>query len=270
MSAYNAADTIEKAITSVLNQTHKDIELIIVEDCSSDKTLEIISTFKDNRVKVIKHKENLGAGWSRYDGIKASTGGYTTFLDSDDWLDKDCIETLLANAIQTGADMVSPGYIAHFENSEVPLIPKRCVLMNEAKYHQDEADCLRFLNVALIKQTLWDKVEYCKRRFVEDSPTLIKLIYYANKRSILDYAGYHYIQRNSSLVHSASQYKYWIFETLCAIDAYNFMHKHGENTMDLRLVFSKFANFPIKHSMEEEKLFKEELNEIKEFINNNI
>lgn len=270
MSAYNTESTINKAIQSVLNQTHKDIELIIVEDKSTDSTLNIINTIKDNRILVIKHSVNQGAGVSRYDGVKHSTGDYTTFLDSDDYLELDCIEKLLECAAKTNADIVSPGYIINIGDSERILNPKEQVVEGLQKY-QTTNECLRFLNPALIKHTLWDKVEYSKRRFVEDTPTLVKLIWFANKRAICSYAGYHYIQRENSLIHSASNYKTWIFETLCSIDVYNFMKSVGnEKNCPIKMVLMKLCSYPIEVDKEEKKLYFNELNEIKTFINNNI
>ena len=73
MSAYNAQKTISRAIRSVLNQTYDDIELIVVNDCSTDNTEKIVKKYKDNRIVYIKHDVNLGAGCARNTGIKNAT-----------------------------------------------------------------------------------------------------------------------------------------------------------------------------------------------------
>ena len=65
ISAYNSEKTIEKAIKSCLNQTYKDLEIIVVEDCSTDKTKEVIKSIKDDRIKLIENEKNLGAGMCR-------------------------------------------------------------------------------------------------------------------------------------------------------------------------------------------------------------
>lgn len=228
MSAYNAEKSIEKAIKSVLNQTYKNIELIIIEDCSTDNTLNIIKSFNDPRITLIQHKNNLGAGYSRFDGIKSITGDYTTFLDSDDYLKEDCIETLINEALRTNADMVSPGYTAIYPNGEIePKIPKQSyVLTKEKVYWIDPSDCLRFLNPALVKSDLWNKVEYSKRRFIEDSPTLIKLLYFTNIRAVLNYSGYYYVQNPNSLCHTKTTYDYYLNQIICSIDAFEFFKKH--------------------------------------------
>lgn len=90
MPAYNAEKNIEKSITSILNQTMADWELIIVNDGSIDRTFDIISEYalKDNRITVINREENKGIAYSRNEAIERSIGTYIAFLDSDDlWID---------------------------------------------------------------------------------------------------------------------------------------------------------------------------------------
>lgn len=223
MSAYNTEKLIEKAIKSVLEQTYPNIELIIIEDCSTDSTLEVIQKIiRENPgsdIKLIAHCKNLGAGWSRYDGIKASSGDYTTFLDSDDWLDRECIETLVKAAEETGADIVSPGFKTVDDKVTIRKPSKRIVVEGNDKFYMDSSDTCRFLNTNLIKATLWNEVKYSKRRFCEDSPTYIKLIAKAEKRCILDYAGYNYYQNSTSLIHISSPYKKEIYSILCLLDS---------------------------------------------------
>ena len=86
MPAYNAENYIEKSIQSVLNQTYKDFELIVINDKSTDNTMNIVNDFirKDQRIKVIDLKENQGVAQARNHGIVASTGRFIAFLDSDD------------------------------------------------------------------------------------------------------------------------------------------------------------------------------------------
>lgn len=98
ITAYNVEKYIEKAINSVLNQTYKDIELVVVEDCSTDNTLKIIKDLQKSdttfSINLVQHLKNVGAGLSRRDGIKASTGDFIMLLDADDWLNEDYIEHL--------------------------------------------------------------------------------------------------------------------------------------------------------------------------------
>lgn len=89
MPAYNAQETIGAAIESVLNQTFQKYELLVVNDCSEDRTSMIIESYyqKDNRIRLFQNKENLGVAESRNRALKKAQGQYIAFLDSDDlWL----------------------------------------------------------------------------------------------------------------------------------------------------------------------------------------
>jgi glycosyltransferase involved in cell wall biosynthesis len=81
---YNREKLIVKSIKSVLNQTYRNFEIIIIDDCSSDNTINEINKLKDNRIRYIKIRKNKGANFCRNLGIKKSTGEYISFLDSDD------------------------------------------------------------------------------------------------------------------------------------------------------------------------------------------
>lgn len=84
LPTYNRAGIIHNSIKSVLNQTVKDYEIIIVDDCSTDNTLEVINRFNDKRIKYIRHKKRKGGSAARNTGIKCSNTEYIAFLDSDD------------------------------------------------------------------------------------------------------------------------------------------------------------------------------------------
>lgn len=84
MPSYNTGSFIEETINSVISQTYKNWELIIVDDCSTDNTDEVVSTFQDERIKYFKNEENSGAAISRNKAISESKGKYIAFLDSDD------------------------------------------------------------------------------------------------------------------------------------------------------------------------------------------
>ena len=89
--AYNSGSKIRECIDSILNQSHKDLELILVDDCSKDDTYEIMCEYeeKDSRVKAFRNYINRGAGHSRNVGLDSATGEYVTFVDSDDYLELD-------------------------------------------------------------------------------------------------------------------------------------------------------------------------------------
>lgn len=82
--SYNRAETIRRSVDSVLNQSYRDIEVIVVDDCSTDGTLDVISGYTDNRLRCVKHKQNRGACAARNTGIEYARGEYIAFQDSDD------------------------------------------------------------------------------------------------------------------------------------------------------------------------------------------
>ncbi|QOR57649.1 GtrB [uncultured phage cr130_1] len=263
MSAYNAQNTIRRAIRSVLNLTYKDVELIVVNDCSTDDTEKIIKKYKDNRIVYIKHDVNLGAGCARNTGIKHATGDYIAFLDSDDYYNKEYLQTM-ANGTDDGKfDIVSSGYIViEGKHKKTKKPTARKVYGNN--YVKDDSGTIHFLNVQLIKRSLFDNVEYCKRRFIEDSSTFVKLLYYAKNRNILNYAGYNYVQNPNSLIHSSSEYKKYLYNLLCAKDTHLFFIQVGHQEMyDFGLFLLKVLSM---NTPKKEDGFEEERKEIMEYI----
>ncbi len=86
---YNRANVLPRAVNSVLAQTFQDFEIIIVDDCSKDNTVDVVRGFSDPRIKFIQHEQNKGGNATRNTGIKAAIGEFIAFLDSDDeWLPK--------------------------------------------------------------------------------------------------------------------------------------------------------------------------------------
>ena len=109
---YNTEKYLKKCLESVCNQTLKDIEIICINDCSTDNSLEILKEYsaKDNRIKIIDFKENKGAAVARNTGIDEAQGEYLGFVDSDDFVDLDFYEKLYNKAIETEADVVKGSY----------------------------------------------------------------------------------------------------------------------------------------------------------------
>lgn len=274
MSCYNAEKTLERAITSVLDNTYKNIELVLIDDCSSDSSLAIATSFNDDRVHIIQHKENLGAGISRKDGIESSVGEYICFCDSDDVLLPNHISDLVEASLKYDADIVTSGYTIvdgdTSRDNEERKADKVYVLENESKYAILKADILRFLNPSLVRRKLWDKVTYSTRRYIEDSPTLIKLLWYANKRVVLPQSTYLYYQNAGSLTHTKDPFKDMLYQTLCVIETYNFFSQvnHPEYAPD-DLMLGKIMSFlALKPSEEHKSEYKSEIQEVKRFMNN--
>lgn len=275
MSCYNAEKTLERAITSVLNNTYKNIELLIIEDCSTDDSLYIASKIanEDSRVKVILHKENQGAGVSRKDGIEKAEGEYICFCDSDDVLLENHIKNLVDASIKYDADIVTTGFTVVDGETDKTIEGRKVdeveVLEGARKYAILKVDVLRFLNPSLVRRKLWDKVTYSTRRFIEDSPTLIKLLWYANKRVILPESTYLYYQNKGSLTHIEDNFRKVLYQTLCVMETSKFFTEEV-NKPEMAppiMVMAKIANYLVTIPTEENKKeFNKEIQEVKQFI----
>jgi glycosyltransferase involved in cell wall biosynthesis len=119
---YNRASKIKRAIESVLCQTYKDFELIIVNDCSTDKTVQTINQFTDSRIKLLHTPKNSGAAVARNIGIKNAKGDIISFLDSDDFYEPEILEVsynlLNESNSKTGFIWTGLRYISNNKNSE--------------------------------------------------------------------------------------------------------------------------------------------------------
>lgn len=221
MTAYNMEQYITEAMSSCLNQTYKDIELIVVEDCSTDNTLALIEVIasQDERVVVIRHEQNLGPGMGRRDGINAATGDYFITVDADDWLDGDFIESLADRAKASGADIVSGGIT--IERGE-GYWEKTCygdlVCTGLDKVKKFWGEKVVFMNNKIIRTSFRDKIQYCHRRFIEDTPTIIPMLHMANQVDYVSNTGYHYRMQDDSLTHKADPFKYALYRALCCMD----------------------------------------------------
>lgn len=228
-TAYNIEAYIGKCIDSLLAQTHEDIEIIVVNDCSTDKTMDIVGMFDDKRIKVVNHSQNMGAGWARRTGISVATGEYVITVDGDDWLAPDFIEALVKNAKETDADIVSGGitYVwsdTYWETKRfLPHISE-----GMAKFQDYDNRKIVFLNNKLVRRTMYDTVPYSTRRYCEDTPVILPLLYYANKVSYVDTQGYYYLQHDKSLCRRVNDFEEAMFKALCSQEMQAFFHDKGE------------------------------------------
>ncbi len=116
---YNVEKYISRCLDSLINQSLKDIEIIVVNDCTPDASMKIVEEYaeKDNRIIILNHEINSGLMVARRTGYKAATGDYITFCDSDDMLLLNSVEVLYRTAIESGADIVS-GDMQRFTDSK--------------------------------------------------------------------------------------------------------------------------------------------------------
>ncbi|MBQ2890573.1 MAG: glycosyltransferase [Clostridia bacterium] len=145
---YNAEDYIEECVKSVLSQTYKDIELLLINDGSTDKTGEMLDLFpeKDERVRVF-HKENGGTHTARNLGLDNAKGEYVMFMDPDDWLSLDTVERLAEKIKEYDLDEIRFNYIREFKDVS---LKKENKFLKESLYSGDECRELFRQTVGLI------------------------------------------------------------------------------------------------------------------------
>lgn len=216
-TAYNIEAYIKKCLMSLVGQTYEDIEIIVVNDCSTDKTMDIVGMFDDERIKVVNHEKNMGAGWARRTGIAAATGEYVITVDGDDWLSEDFIEKLVKNAEETDADIVSGG-ITYVYDDNFEQINRYHPRISEGmqKFRDYANKKIIFLNNKLVRRSMYDLVPYSTRRYCEDTPVILPLLYYANKVSYVDTQGYYYLQHDKSLCRRVNAFEEALFKALCS------------------------------------------------------
>ena len=119
---YNVEKYIRQALESVVNQTLCDIEIICINDCTPDKSFEIVKEYasKDDRFVLLEQETNQGQGVARNWGIDVAKGEYIMFLDPDDWFELDACEVLYNFAVKNNANTVQSNYnIAYEKNGQI-------------------------------------------------------------------------------------------------------------------------------------------------------
>ncbi len=144
---YNSSEYVRKCVDSILGQTYTDLELIAVDDCSRDNTVEILNEYaaQDARVRVVCHSENRGIAAARNTGLDNVQGDCFYLIDGDDWLPLDALENL-APYFRDGVDWVSGGYDIVDEEDNVI----RCRSKQDGDYKSREEIQQNFSNVEFI------------------------------------------------------------------------------------------------------------------------
>jgi glycosyltransferase involved in cell wall biosynthesis len=135
---YNVEKYLKQCLDSIINQTFKDIEIIIVNDCSTDGSLAIIKQYqkKDSRINLINHKKNIGVSKARNEGIKAAKSKYISFVDSDDWVREDYVETLFNDIEKHKCDVFIEGFITYNNKTSEYRVRKFSFLSKRYKNHK--------------------------------------------------------------------------------------------------------------------------------------
>lgn len=212
---YNIEKYIEKAIVSVLNQTCRDFELLLINDGSTDSSYEICKKWeeKDNRIKVIS-KENGGVSSARNLGMELAKGEYLFFLDGDDWIREDCLEKLLSH-MTPDVDLVISDY------QEVDDEGYRSTLNLQHKHFegmltkldaiQDVYESQIYPKVIwgkLYRKELWKNIRFNHMAYSEDTYAMFQVLELTEKIYSVDEPLYFYLQRGGSASHQLKLREY--------------------------------------------------------------
>jgi len=204
---YNTDKYLPKCINSVLNQTYKNLEIILVDDGSTDKSVEICDKYslQDNRIHVI-HQKNSGIAHARNTGIRIATGEYLSFIDSDDYIEADMYKTLLDKLYAYDADIVECDHFransekinTNYNSGEILQFNNQQAL--EALFLGKLKDCVWS---KLYKRDVVDGIEFPVGNICEDDPWTYKVFARSQKIVFIDLAKYYYLQREDSNSHSS-------------------------------------------------------------------
>lgn len=206
---YNVENYVGRCIDSVINQTYRNIEVIIVNDGSEDESLDIVRKYekKDSRIKVF-NKENGGLSSARNVGLDNAKGKYIVFVDSDDYMHPQMIEVLYANLIEKRADISVCDFYWIFDGDTVEEdITNHPVAYenNEVLYRMilDELRTVVAWN-KLYKAEIFDKLRYPVGKLHEDEFIIHKILEQCKRCVYTDAKLYYYIKRAGSITASHS------------------------------------------------------------------
>lgn len=223
---YNGEQYLKKCIESVLNQTYTALDIIIINECSTDHTTEICREYgkKDQRIRFID-KENGGVTSARKAGLNVASGKYTLFVDADDWIPENAVERLVEIAEEQGADFVSCGFMQVEENREEEHYASLEAGVYELQGNKSFFEKM-FYKGALeewgIWPTLWGKLfltEMVRKSITnldqrifygEDAATVFETVLQTRKVVILREALYYYRYMNATSVSGRRNNFCWI------------------------------------------------------------
>ena len=207
---YNIEWYIERCIVSVITQTYRNIEVILVDDGSTDRSGEICDRYavEDTRVRVI-HQVNGGLSVARNTGIDASSGEYITFIDGDDFISNSHIEKLYELMLEGGDISACDCWLKYEDEKTVYRMPK-AETVQSISAHTALKEILYQKNISnfaawgkLYRRRLFADVRYPVGRYYEDVGTTYKLFLRADRVVCSSYKTYYYVQRSGSIVHEA-------------------------------------------------------------------
>lgn len=268
--AYNVEKYIKKCLDSVLNQTYNNYEIIIINDGSTDNTSKILESYKSNKKIKIINQENKGLSSARNMGVSNAKGDYILFIDSDDFIEKELLETL--NKTIKDEDLIRFQIRTLDETNKIIKEYKEETFNNlngiEAfnklsKYNLVElAVCYAYKKETFLK----NNYRFEEKTYHEDFGLIPYIIISSKKVTSINYIGYNYLQRKNSIMNN-TEYEKEIKKSNDVLKHYKNLIKWSQNIEgDLTIYKSFIANSVILKSLNlKEKDYKNYIKKLKEY-----
>ncbi|MDR2962873.1 MAG: glycosyltransferase [Bacteroidales bacterium] len=204
---YNVEKYVKTTLDNVRFQTYKNLEIVCVLDCPTDTSAHIVEEIakEDNRIKIVKHEQNLGLPAARNSGVEQATGEYIHFMDSDDLLSPDFYETLIYAAENAGADVAACSVLYEKKPRKSIWFKKHEILTDPTKKITKTEVAMRgWAWRYLIRKSFWIEHNFSFSELVpmEDMPVMVPMIYFANKVVLCPTAVYFYKNRENSILNA--------------------------------------------------------------------
>lgn len=208
---YNCEKYIEKCIKSIMYQTFKSFELILINDGSTDSSLEICKKYSciDKRIVLINQK-NVGVSKTREKGISLANGKYIFFIDSDDYINKNCLETMFKSINESKADIVCCNSVNFGADVKEPVnIKSDEIITDKERIYDDYFLRYRYtctLWGKLFNKNILKKLDFPNMRYAEDTFLILKIFNQAEKIHLIKYIGYNYRIQSQSVSNTLDDY----------------------------------------------------------------
>lgn len=240
---YNAKDYILRCVDSLVNQTYKDIEIILVNDGSLDNSIELVNEKYDDDRIIIVNQENMGSGQARNNGIKKATGDYLFFVDSDDFIDKNTIMIMMNKMVSDKVNLVICDYYKYFDNQNKTHI-------NNIPNYDSNNDKQSVIGMPgavckLFKKEIFDKydINFLPGVYFEDNAIIPFVCAVSGKYAYVNKPLYYYYQREGSALNKIEYNEGYeaIFDSLNYLydkfDKYDIINKYNQ---ELEYIFIEY------------------------------
>lgn len=202
---FDVVQWLGRCVDSVLGQSHQHLQVILSDDGSTDGSAEVCDVYRDDPRVMVLHGSHQGPSVARNRALDFATGEYLTFIDSDDWVDRDYVEALLRLLVQTGSDVAATSlHKTRIEDAESPPSdrPIRVLTGHEAmtELHGSLHTLLTVACAKLYRRQTWGTLRFPEGRLHEDEATTYLALARASRVAVTFDGKYHYWQRPASIM----------------------------------------------------------------------